>query len=159
VSPDEGDAVASADDMTARGVKRVQLALQVAQGSMKQRAFADEWDLPFGTMQALLQGRVRNYRSTTLAAFDRVLGRSTWGLYTQSEDETDVDEPDAGRSELDELRAEVASLAASVQAFEERISRPAALEAVVGELSAVELDELIAFAHFLLARRRRVNGS
>lgn len=157
LSPDEGHAVASADDMVVRGVKRVQRALQRAMGTKTQTAFAEEWGLPFGTMQALLQGRVRNYRSTTLAAFDEVLGRSTWELYTAADDE--LADVDAVRDGVNELRAEVAALAASVQAFEERMGRPSPLEAVVGELSGAELDDLVAFAHFLLARRRRANGS
>ena len=76
---------------------------------MKRRAFADAWDLPFGTMQALLQGQVRNYRSTTLSAFDGVLGRSTWDLYNQADDD-EAEVAVANQAEVDELRRRLKEL-------------------------------------------------
>lgn len=153
----EGDALASAHEMA---VRRVGSALKKAQGAMGQKAFADRWNLPLGTLRDLQQGKVRNYRAQTLNRFDVVLGGPgrTVELYDQP------DEEPATRQALEQLRAELEALRATVAELQSLgaagpAARSEAIEAVVGELSTAELDELVAFAHFLLARRRRVNGS
>ena len=118
---------------------------------MSQKRFAQTHSLPFGTMQALMQGVVRKYRPSTLAVFDEVLGRSTWDLYEQADEEPP--EPVASPAVVEFLAERVSALEVAVA----RVLRqrdPGALEALTAGLTNGERAEVESFIHFVLARRR-----
>jgi hypothetical protein len=133
------------------GLARLSRELKKARGTLSQKAAATHWGVPYTTLCALEQGKPRNYQPHTLAHFDAMLGRSAWDLYDMS-DEAGYDVPAASVAALDELRARVDELADQLHELAARTPNP--LEALAVELTAAELDEVIAFAHFLLGRRR-----
>lgn len=149
-----------AGDTRAMGVRLLGDALRRRRGEagLSQKAAALIWNFPLATLGAIEQGVIRNYQPTTIARLDVVLGESAWGLLATT------DEPLAGRDEVDQLRGELTDLRVVVADLQARLeegepSRLAALETVADDLSNGELDDLVAFAHFLRSRRRRVNGS
>ena len=138
----------------AMGVRLLGDALKRKRGQqgLSQKAAAATWPFPYSTLCALEQGEVRNYQITTVAPLDAILGFSAWDLLQQSDEPV---EP-ITRGELDEVRRELAALAAAVADLAPRA--PAGQLEELG-LSDDEAAEVVAFAHFVLARRRRVNGS
>jgi len=118
-----------------------------------QKAAAAHWNVPYSTLCAIEQGKERNYQPQTLAHFDAMLGRSAWELYEQP-DEAGYDVPAASAASVEEVRTRLDELEAALQAL--RGQPPNHLEAVTSELSPDELAEVVAFAHFVLARRRSV---
>ena len=147
--PPTGESGESVPSRTVTGAERVGAALRAARGTMSQKAASVHFGVAYSTLCALEQGKDRNYGSHTLHQFDAMLGRDTWELYTQEEAP-----PPASRAQLDELRAEIEELR---DRLEEVAAGPA--PSVFAELTAAELDDVVSFAHFLLARRHRVNGS
>lgn len=124
-------------------------------GKMSQKVAAERWGIPLATLGAIEQGVVRNYRPSTLAPLDDVLGRSTWDLYMEP------DEPEtlASQDELDELRRRLDDLAAEVAAVTAMPAPGGELESLAQQLGDNERAEVVSFAHFVLARRRHSNGS
>jgi transcriptional regulator with XRE-family HTH domain len=152
-----------AGNTRAMGVRLLGDALRRRRGEagLSQKAAAVAWNFPLATLGAIEQGVIRNYQPTTIARLDPVIGTSAWDLLQTPEiggglaaAATDLDQL---RAELVDLRVLVADLQARLE--EEEPSRLAALETVAGELTNGELDDLVAFAHFLRSRRHRVNGS
>lgn len=144
----------------AMGVRLLGDALRRRRGEagLSQKAAAVAWNFPLATLGAIEQGVDRNYQPTTVAPLDVVLGESAWDLLQST------DEPLAGRDEVDQLRGDLTELREIVANLQARLAagepgRLTPLEAVAGDLSNGELDDLVAFAHFLRSRRRRVNGS
>lgn len=132
------------------GLARLSRELKMARGTMSQKAAAAHWNVPYSTLCALEQAKPRNYQPQTLAHFDAMLGRRAWNIY-EGPDEAGYDVPAASVAALDELRARVDDLAAQLDALAAHSANP--LEAVAAELTAAEVDQLVAFAHFLLGRR------
>ena len=136
------------------GVRLLGDALRRRRGEqgLSQKAAANTWPFPYTTLCDIEKGVDRNYQITTIARLDAILGFSAWDLLQQSDEPV----PPITRAELDEMRRELAALAAAVADLV-----PAAPAGRLEELGLAddELAEVIAFAHFVLARRRRVNGS
>jgi hypothetical protein len=106
--------------------------------------------VPYTTLCALEQAKARNYQPQTLATSTPCSGAAPGDLYEMA-DEAGLDIPAASTDALDELRARVDELAGELHELAARTADP--LEAVVAELTAAELDQVVAFAHFLLGRR------
>jgi len=132
------------------GLARLSRELKRARGTLSQKAAASRWGVPYSTLCALEQAKPRSYQPHTLAHFDAMLGRSAWDLYMEA-DEVGWDVPAASVAALDELRTRVDDLAAELHDLAARPPNP--LEALAAELTAAELDQVVAFAHFLLGRR------
>lgn len=132
------------------GLGRVSRELIRARGTLSQKRAAVHFNVPYTTLCALEQRKERTYHSQTLARFDAMLGQSTWELY-DGPDEVGIDVPAASAAALDELREVVEQLSATVRRLADRISDP--VEALTVEMTAAELDQLVAFAHFLRGRR------
>jgi hypothetical protein len=131
------------------GVRRLGDRLRRARGTRTQRAAADHFKVPYSTLCAIEQGKVRNYQPHTLAQFDAMIGGDAWDVYANQPDEpVDV----AAAADVDDLARRLETLEEAVRAL---AAGPAdALAAVAGELTPVERDEVVAFAHWVLARRR-----
>ena len=136
------------------GVRLLGDALRRRRGEegLSQKAAAVAWRFPYTTLCDLEKGVERRWQITTVAPLDAVLGFSAWDLLQQSDEAV----PSITRDELDEVRRELAALAAAVADL-----MPSASAGRLEELglSDDEVAEVVAFAHFVLARRRRVNGS
>jgi hypothetical protein len=137
------------------GLARLSRELKRARGTMSQKAAAAHWQVPYSTLCVLEQGKPRNYQSHTLAQFDVMLGRSAKDLYDLP-DEAGWDVPAASVVAVEELRARLDELAAVVTQLRNAIVHqpPGLLEELGDLLEAAELEEVIAFAHFLAGRRR-----
>ena len=144
----DGDPLPSGHEM---GLARLSRELKMARGTLSQKAAAAHWNVPYSTLCALEQGKARNWQPHTLARFDTMLGRRAWDLYEQP-DEVGYDVPAASATAVDELRARLDHLEATLAAL---TARPAnRLEGLAGELTDAELDEVVSYAHWVLARRR-----
>lgn len=144
---EQAESVRSAHEM---GLARLSRELKKARGTLSQRAAATHFGVPYTTLCAIEQGQARNYQPHTLAHFDAMLGRSAWDLY-DTPDEAGFDVPAASVAAVDELRARVDALADELRALAARTTDPFA--ALAAELTSAELDQVVAFAHFLVGRR------
>jgi transcriptional regulator with XRE-family HTH domain len=141
----------------AMGVRRLGNALKKARGRMSQQAAAEAWGVALSTLGAIEQGVDRKYQPPTLAPFDAVLGRegAAWDLYNQPE-EAGWDVPAASLVLVEDLRGRIEELEETVATLTERLNQPPSpLDAARGQLSADEVSELVAYAHFMLIRRER----
>lgn len=127
------------------------------EAGLSQKAAARAWGFPYSTLCAIEKGEPRNYLITNIARLDPILGLDAWTLLHEEEPEPTGVVVNELRAELDDLRAVVTGLQARLAEGEP--SRLTPLETVAGDLTNGELDDLVAFAHFLRSRRRRVNGS
>jgi hypothetical protein len=148
-NPDDGAGLAS---RRAMGLRRLGDELRRARGTMTQQAAATHFAVAYSTLCAIEQGQDRNYQSHTLHQFDAMIGKDAWIVYSQP-DVAGYDVPAASAAALDELRARVDELDAALGAL--AAGGPAnRLEGLAAELTDDELAEVIAFAHWVLARRR-----
>jgi hypothetical protein len=134
------------------GLRRLAAELKKARGMRSQKAAAAYWNVPYSTLCALEQAKVRNYQPQTLAHFDAMLGRSAWDLY-EPPDEAGWDVPAASVASVEELRSRLDELETALRTLsaQQPVNR---LEALAAELTDAELTDVVSFAHFVLARRR-----
>lgn len=120
---------------------------------LSQKAAARAWGFPYSTLCALETATVRNYQVANITRLDDILGLDAWALLQQS------DHPglDQLRAEMDELRSALDELRSALDELRARIDETGEPTAGILEglgLTEDELGEVVAFAYFLIARRR-----
>lgn len=133
------------------GLARVSRELKRARGTLSQKRAAVHFGVPYSTLCALEQQTPRHYQSQTLAPFDAMIGQSTYDLMYNTPDEPGLDVPAASAAALEELRSRVEELTEMVRCIADH--HPDPIAALIAEMTAGQLDQLVAFAHFLLGHR------